>query len=374
MHTLHEIKMSVDKRRVAAVRLLDFRNYGEMHVELGEGLHVVAGSNAQGKTNFLESLYLLSTTRLLRGMRDAEAVRDGAERALVEADLGGGSSTIGIKIEKGVRKRATLNGMGLPRAADLIGRLVSVCVSSADLPIVAGEPADRRLYLDLELSQLHPGYLRALTQYRHALEQRNALLKQAQEQPIPPEAFEVWEIQMAEHGAAMRSHRSKFIAEVARHAAGIHSGLGNGEKLGLIFIPKDDAPDQDALLGLYLRHREAEIARGTSSVGPHRDDVLVTVDGREARVFGSQGQQRCAVISLKLATHEHMREELGESPLLLLDDMLSDLDADRRARLCEWVAESACQAILTCTEPAAAGERILSLARIFHVSQGAISQ
>ncbi len=366
-----ELREGVDRRIVDRLTLRDFRNYTAETVEFDDGLSLLTGPNAQGKTNLLEALYLLSTTRLLRGIRDAEAVRSGAERAEVRADLGA-SCTIAITLERGIRKRASLNGVNLPRAADLIGRLVSVCVSSADLPIVAGEPSDRRMFLDLEISQLHAGYLFAFSHYKHALEQRNALLRTAQESHVPEEAFEVWEVQMAEHGATMRRMRAEFVNEVAHHARAIHERLGGGERFGLSYAPKDEAFGSDALLAQFASRRPAEIARGTSSTGPHRDDLEVLVAGKEARLFGSQGQQRTAVIALKLGTFEHMRDTLGEAPLLLLDDMLSDLDVSRRAALCAWVVERARQAVLTCTEASAAGESVLERAKIYRVLAGTI--
>lgn len=370
MNGLDELRGTVETRNVDRIRLIDFRNYVHLDIEFGTGFHLLAGPNAQGKTNLLEALYLLSTARLLRGMRDAEAIREGADRALVEADVAGGSTTIAIHLDRGVRKRALLNGLGLPKASDVLGRLMSVCISSADLPIVSGEPSDRRLFLDIELSQLYPGYLKALAGYKRAMEQRNALLKAAQDRFVPDEAYEPWEVQMADNGALLRKYRSEFLIRVSPHAEAAHARLGAGEALELRYVPKDEAVDADQLYAQWGRNRASEIARGSSSYGPHRDDVLFLVEGREARLFGSQGQQRSAVIALKLATHEHFREVTSATPLLLLDDMLSDLDEDRRARLCDWVIEHAGQAVLTCTEARAAGARILESATIFDVHAG----
>lgn len=354
------------------LELRNFRNYLHLDLAFTPGFHLITGSNAQGKTNLLEAIYLLSTTRLLRGMRDQEAILDGQDEAMAEATLGNGSTSVAIFLRRGVRKRATLNGGSLPRPADLIGRLLSACISSADLPIVAGEPADRRLFLDIELSQVYPGYLRALTHYKRALEQRNALLKAAQERPVGEEAFEAWEIQMAEHGASIRQYRRGFLEQVAQYANATHARLGGGEQLGVAYAPKDPAEDADALFVAYANGRSAEIARGASNLGPHRDDVAVTIDGREARLYGSQGQQRSAVVALKLATMEVVRDTAGETPLLLLDDILSDLDATRRERLCGWVCENAGQAILTCTEAEAAGSEILGRSAVYHVRRGTI--
>jgi len=166
---------------VSSVHLDGFRNYENETVLLSKGFNVLAGKNAQGKTNFLEAIYLLSTTRLLRGQRDAEAIRQGHSRAIATVELGESETRLSVALEAGVRKRASINGLSLPRAADLIGRLPCVCVSTLDMAIVRGEPTDRRLFLDLELCALFPAYLRHLTLYKRALEQRNALLRDSRE-------------------------------------------------------------------------------------------------------------------------------------------------------------------------------------------------
>ncbi|HZH98203.1 MAG TPA: DNA replication and repair protein RecF, partial [Fimbriimonadaceae bacterium] len=302
-------------QRVNRVALKNFRNYSELEVMLSPGFHVVAGPNAQGKTNFLEALYLLSSTRLLRGMKDSEAVLEGESRAVAEAEIGSSATIIGIVLERGIRKRASLNRLNLPRAADLIGRLPCVCMSSADLPIVSGEPSDRRLFLDLELSQIFPAYLRHLTLYKRAVEQRNALLKHAQEGYVQPEMFESWEEQMAEHGAGVRQIREAYVRELSSHAEAAHSFLGGGDQISLSYEPKDIGMEAPELRELLASSRAAEIARGSSTVGPHRDELSINVAGKPARLFGSQGQQRTAVLALKLATLELGREKLGEAPL-----------------------------------------------------------
>lgn len=354
------------------VTLRDFRNYEVLELELSEGFNVLAGPNAQGKTNFLEALHLLATTRLLRGMRDSEAVRDGAETAEVKAELLGVNTEIGIRLARGVRKRATLNGLGLPRAADLFGRMPCVALSTLDMPIVRGEPGERRLFLDLELSQLFPAYLRHLSLYKRALEQRNALVRASRESHVAASEFEPWEQPMAEHGAALRDARTHYLERLAVHAVEVHAAMGDGEGLQLAYTPRDRAETALELLDALERGRAADAARGGTGVGPHRDDFTVTIDGREARLFGSQGQQRTAVVAIKMATLEVARDELGVPPLFLLDDILSDLDESRRAILVQRTFERAGQAVLTCTEATAAGPDILERARVFEVRAGRV--
>ena len=352
--------------------LSGFRNYPSLSLRLSPGFNVVSGPNAQGKTNLLESLYLVGTTRLLRGQRDAEAIRDGEERSSVEVELVGSGTRLGVTLERGGRKKARINGLTLPRAADLIGRLPVVCVSAADMAIVRGEPSDRRLLLDLELSALSPAYLRHFAGYKRAQEQRGALLRACRERAIPAETFEPWEAGMAAHGAHLRAARRDYVARLEAPTREVHARMGGGEALTLRYEAKDEATDEEALRDLYAANRGAEIARGASLFGPHRDDLRLEIEGRDARLFGSQGQQRTAVIALKMATLDVAREERGVPPLLLLDDILSDLDEGRRAMLVEVVLDRAAQAVLTCTEASAAGRRILDQARLFSVRAGAV--
>src|SRR5580658_6243636 len=200
---------------VETVSLEAFRNYTELSLEIGPGFNVLSGQNAQGKTNFLEALYLLSTTRLLRGQRDVEAIQQGNLRSSVSVITLENDTKLSIVVESGARKRAFLNGLALPRAADIIGRLPTVCISSADMEIVRGEPSDRRLFLDLELSGLAPAYLRHLSVFKRALEQRNALLRQARDQGVPDALYEPWEAQIAQHGIAMRLARTDYVERLA---------------------------------------------------------------------------------------------------------------------------------------------------------------
>lgn len=362
----------MERHQLRHISLRSFRNYDAIDLELNDGFHVLSGQNGQGKTNFLEALYLLGSTRLLRGIRDVEAVKEGATKTSVTGEME--STTVSLLIEHGSRKKAFLNGVALPRASDLIGRLPCVCVSSEDLAIVQGEPSDRRLFLDLELSQAHAGYLRHFTLYKRALEQRNALLKQTLESYVAAESFEPWEVQLAHHGSAIRKARREFITELQTYSQHIHSHLGEGEPSSLFYDPKDDFESEEELQQAFVSNRPQEIYRKSTQIGPHRDEMKIEVEGREARVFGSQGQQRSAVLALKLGTMELLTKRLGITPLLLLDDILSDLDQGRRSRLAGWVLERAAQAVLTCTEAESAGPDVLANARVYVVKSGSISR
>jgi len=359
---------------VSHLTLRHFRNYETLELALDSGIHLVVGPNAQGKTNLLEALHLLSNTRLLRGQKDNEAVQDGSDSATVVGLVGPSSTSISVVLDRNARKRVLLNGVALSRASDVLGRLPCVCIGSSDLSIVTGEPSDRRIFLDLELSQLYPAYLRHLSVYKRAVEQRNALLKTAQNERVASELFETWETEIARHGAAIREFRTQFLASLTPYSQNAHAKMGGGEVISLSYVPKDPAESAEDLQRELEGSRHHEIHRGVTAVGPHRDDLRIEVGGREARLFGSQGQQRTAMLSIKLGTMELERGERGSAPLLLLDDILSDLDESRRARLMDWVLEQAGQTLLTCTEPSAAGPGILSRARILHVREGTINE
>ncbi len=352
----------------------DFRNYEEAHIELSAGLNLVYGQNAQGKTNLLEAIALISTAQLLRGHRDAEAIRHGCEEARIRGELVEHSTTVEVQLRRGVRKRALLNDMGLSRAADLLGRLPTVTFTTRDLEVLRGEPSERRLFVDLALSQLSAGYLRHLAHYRRAVDQRNALLKMAQEQTVESESFEVWEAELCEHGAALRELRHDYVRRLAGEATGFHRQLANGEILGVVYMPKDPGATPDELSAAYRHHRCVEIHRGATQIGPHRDDIYFTINELEIKLYGSQGQQRSAMIALKMAGLAVARQILRASPILLLDDIFSDLDKHRRSNLIQLGLEHGGQVCITCTEPEQAGEDLMKQARHFEVRQGVVSQ
>jgi DNA replication and repair protein RecF len=334
------------------------------------GFNIVYGENAQGKTNLLEAVFLVSTGRLLRGSRDSQAILHGEETALVEAELAETGTVISVELRRGTRKKAMLNGASLPRPSDVLGRIPTVSFSAADLAIVRGEPADRRHFLDSELSQLYPAYLRHLSVYKRALEQRNALLKSAQDGYVDDEAFEVWEVQLGSHGEELRRYRRDWVASIAPAVAAAHAELGGGERVALGYVEHEEGS-----LGVGLATGRAEdVRRGFTGIGPHRDDLSIEVGGSEARPFGSQGQQRTAVIALKLAVLESAASVLGVPPVLLLDDVFSDLDQGRRSRLVERALQLGGQAFLTCTEREQAGVELVGRSKVFRVVSGEVSE
>jgi DNA replication and repair protein RecF len=357
-----------------AIFLEHFRNYSEAAVRWDEGVNVLQGPNGQGKTNLLEAIYLLGTARVLRGSRDSECIQEGHDRARVRGAGSNPPVEVEILLERGARKRAWLNGQALSRASDLLGHLACVCVSSADMALVVGEPAGRRMFLDLHLSQLYPAYLRHLAVYKRALEHRNALIRRASELMPTDREFAPWEDALAEHGTRLRAQRLAFVESLSLPAGEIHAEIARGEELSVRLEASDRSETAQELRERLEASRQADLQRGGTSVGPHRDDLVLIVGHRDARHFASQGQQRTAALALKLGVLRLSSQVLDRAPMLLLDDVFSDLDATRREQLVSLVLTLGCQVFLTCTEPEYAGQRLLKEACRFVVSDGTIRQ
>ncbi|MCG9895684.1 MAG: DNA replication/repair protein RecF [Fimbriimonadaceae bacterium] len=354
---------------IRRLTVTDLRCLERVEIEPARGFNIIAGQNAQGKTSLLESIHLASTGRLLRASADRQAVREGCEEARVQAVVLPADTEVEVRLPRIGRRRALLNGLALPRASDLLGRLPSVEFSAPDLEIVRGEPAARRSFLDEETAQLSPACLNHLAGYRRALDQRNALLKQARETWLGAPVFEPWEERLVRHGNAIRQARRSFIDRLRPAAAAAHALLAREEALDLALEEADSGLEP----ALFHETRSGDIARGSTTVGPHRDDLSILVQGRDARRFASQGQQRTAVISLKLAVLELVAETYARPPILLLDDVFSDLDRHRREALVTRAHELESQTFITCTEAEQAGEELRRESALFLVQSGRVS-
>jgi DNA replication and repair protein RecF len=363
----------VTERAVLRLVLRDFRNYRQAEIEWGPAVNLVVGRNAQGKTNVLEAVRLLSTGRLMRASEDSQAIRHDAETATVDGALTGGD-TLRVTLSRTSRKTVTVNGSPLRRASDLIGRLPTVEFSAADLNLVKGGPQDRRDFMDSELAQFFPAYLRDLAVYKRALAQRNALLRSWVERRIDPALVEAWDLPLADAGARLRSTRRAWVCDLSDRAGEAHRRLARSEKLSLSYETNDAAHDAEELTKALKQSVDEDLRRGRTCVGPHLDDLSVLVDGRPLRHYGSQGQQRSAVVSIKLAVFDALTERLGHPPTLLLDDVFSDLDTTRRDDLVRSLVEQGGQTIITCTEESQVSAALLREANVLRVSSGQVSK
>lgn len=373
------------------VRLLDlhnFRNYGSLTLEPGAGLNIFVGENAQGKSNLLESLYVLATTKSMRASRDTELIRFGENTARVAARVER-VKEIDLKIELFLslteKKAARINGARHTKMAQVIGQVNAALFESADLEIIRGEPSTRRRFLDLEVAQTSPRYVQALAAYRKSLEQRNFLLKEIRDRRARPgaqETLSAWNMQLATHGAVIMERRREFLARLAILAAGVHREISEGrDELAIAYRPSfaiEGLAGADAVREEFLSQLKRlaweEQQRGMTLVGPQRDDIQFLVNGQESRLFGSQGQQRTIALSVKLAERQLIEELVGEPPLLLLDDVLSDLDDLRRSHLFHYTAGAGSQTFVTCTNIRAFPKSVLENAAIWRVVEGQVTR
>lgn len=332
------------------------------------------GKNAQGKTSLVEAIYLIATTTSFRTAAIRDVVRGGAPLARIALESADPPALLEMHIPLQCRRIAKLNGQAFPKISDLIGRFPTVAFTSQDLRLVTAEPSDRRNFLDQELSQLSPAYLTTLLRYRRALHQRNALLKEIQVAREADESLRVWDQRLADTGAEIRVRRLAFVEDLARFAEERHRHLSGGaERLSLSIITKDKSLEAGTLLHALERARPVDIAAGTTTVGPHRDDVEILLDGDSVKKRGSQGQQRTAVLALKLALLDLWRERQGRLPVLLLDDIMSDLDLTRRKRVLE-VTGTIGQVFITSTELQSVSDLLDGESKVFTVEQGKVME
>jgi DNA replication and repair protein RecF len=347
---------------LAHLALRDYRNLASLDLTVPAAGLVVVGENGQGKTNLLEAVAYLALLRSFRGARDTDVVHFGAPAFHVRATLSAPARchTVGVGFERASkRKRATLDGVEQTRLAQALGALPSVAFSPADVALVAGGPGERRHYLDVMLALSSPAYLQALQQYRAALLRRNATLRALQlsgsRSTSADERVSVWEPALAEAGGVVIAARQRFVAEHADGYAALCAQIGERDIALLRYQSVsseagslgDSVAQQQALRTAMTTQRSNELRRGTTLVGPHRDDLVLQLGGRDLRTFGSAGQQRSAAIALRLLELAVLTRALGHAPLLLLDDPFAELDLGRAARVLELLeAVGAAQVLL----------------------------
>jgi DNA replication and repair protein RecF len=332
-----------------SIALRDFRNLARLDLAFPATGVAIVGENGQGKTNLLEAVYYLHLLRSVRGARDVDVVRFGAPGFHVSARTDGGRHhelTAGFE-RSSRRKRVTLDGAEPQRLSDGLGALPCVLFSPADVELVAGAPSARRRYLDILLALSSRPYLAALQRYRHALAQRNAALRDALRSNggAGEQRVAVWEAPLAEHGAVLWRERVAWTSQASPRFAAMCASIGEQAPVGMRYATtlepssRETADVAHSIARALEQKRGLDIRRGLTHAGPHRDDLTLTLDGRELRAFGSAGQQRTAAIALRLLEGETLRERLGASPLLLLDDPFAELDVRRSARILELLAE-----------------------------------
>ena len=357
--------------QITQIRLRDFRNYQTLSLPLSPGVNVLYGANAQGKTNILEAVYLCCLGRSHRTAHETELIRQGERSAYANVQVArrDGPRSVEVLLENNERKRIQVSGMPIRRMSELMGHVQCILFSPEDLQLVKGGPSLRRRFLDTSLSQLRPAYFLALAKYNAALAQRNALLKRGQ--GSLDAMLDAFDVTLSEYGAQVIRDRMEFVQALAPLAAQVHQDVAEGETLCVKYKTQIEAAQSDlqaALMQALQKGRTDDLRRAVTLTGPHRDDILLEIAGKDARSYASQGQQRTAALSLKLAGAEQMQKEMGQAPVLMLDDVFSELDSKRQHALLSRIHG---QALLkTATET----PRILECASLYQVREGQVER
>lgn len=355
-----------------SIELKNFRNYEDLDLKFDSGTNILFGDNAQGKTNILEAAYVSGTTKSHKGSRDKDMIRFGEDeshiRTIVEKQ--GKEYQLDIHLKKKRSKGIAINKVPIKKASELFGILNMVFFSPEDLNIIKNGPSERRRFLDAEICQLDKIYLSDLTRYNKILMQRNRLLKDMQHQPQLMETLQVWDMQLVEYGKRLIRRRRQFVEELSEIVTGIHRNIsGKREELVLRYEPNIDAEFLEDELN---RVREKDRKYAQTSVGPHRDDISFFIRGVDIRKFGSQGQQRTSALSLKLSEIELVRQTIHDTPVLLLDDVLSELDSNRQNYLLNSIHDI--QTMITCTGLDEFVRNRFQIDKVFHVIDGHVSE
>ncbi len=363
--------------KVTSLEYKNYRNLEDGFIVPCEGVNVIYGDNAQGKTNLLEALWLFCGGHSFRSSRDNEAIKWDADFARIDLKFYGQEreQTAGIIIS-GKRKLVSINGVEKKSGSALIEKFCAVVFSPEHLNLIKRGPNERRRFIDSAICRERLKNAVILSKYNRMLVQRNALLKDIMRKPYLEDTLEVWDNQLIKYGAALVKKRLEYVNTLSETASKFHDGISKGsEKLQIKYISTENAEANDALEEIEkkfsektIQSRKNDIKLGVTLCGPHRDDIEILINGKNAKSFASQGQQRSAVLSLKLAEAAILREKMGEEPVILLDDVLSELDTSRQDFLLNEL--KGCQVFITCCEPS--NKEQLKEGRIFHVKNGKI--
>lgn len=355
---------------IKSLELQNFRNYNTLQLDFDNGTNIFYGDNAQGKTNILEAIFMTATTKSHKGSKDQDIIQFGHEEAHIRSYLFKEEITrqIDMHLRKGKTKGIAIDSQRIKKAADLMGLLNVVFFSPEDLSIIKNGPAERRRFIDMELCQLDSFYLYNLNHYNKIVNQRNKLLKDLSMKPGLKETLSIWDSQLVSFGAKVIERREIFISQLCDIISELHAKLSGGkEKIRILYDKNVEIDDFEERL---KKSQEKDMILKQSTVGPHRDDIIFIVNDIDIRRFGSQGQQRTAALSLKLSEIELVKKSIKDTPVLLLDDVLSELDSNRQNYLLNSIG--AIQTIITCTGLDEFVKNRFEINKVFKVVNGMI--
>lgn len=365
-----------------SLTLKNYRNYGDLTLEFSDGVNVFLGENAQGKTNLLESIYVLALARSHRTSSDKDLIQWSEKEATISGRVKRAISDTPLSLNfsnKG--KKARVNHLEQSKLSQYIGQLNVILFAPEDLELVKGAPSVRRRFIDMEFGQMNPLYLYNTTQYKRILKERNAYLKRLQLKQTTDTVFlDVLSEQLVNVGAQILLARESFLKKLEQAAQPIHAEISDQrETLHLVYNSSVNFEEKDNLAGVtaafeaaLLKQRAREIMMGSTLLGPHRDDLQFIVNDNDVAVFGSQGQQRTTALAVKLAEIDLMQQETGEYPVLLLDDVLSELDANRQTHLLLAIQDKV-QTFITAPSLTDVARQLIHTPKVFHVKHGEIT-
>ena len=351
---------------ITKIKLTNFRNYEEEEVELNKNINIFYGDNAQGKTNIIESIFLCSIGKSFRTSKDKELIKFNKDMCSSFIEFEKSDREGSVKVNIANKKDIFVNGVKIKKLSELLGNLNIVIFTPDDILILKEGPDKRRRFLDVMISQLRPNYVNYLNLYRKTLEQRNNYLKQIREENKPEEMLEIWDEKLAQYGEKIYLYRNEFIEKIKQKINKIHNEITeNQENLKIEYL--SDCETKEKYLNLLNARRKLDIIKGFTTRGAHRDDFNIYINNDLVNIYGSQGQNRTAVLSLKIAELQVIYDEIGEYPILLLDDFMSELDSKRRKNFLENIKNT--QVIITCTDKI---ENLDREYKVFNVKNGKI--
>ncbi len=332
---------------IKKIKINNFRNYKSQKINLEKNINIFYGENAQGKTNIIEAIFLSSMGKSFRAKKDKEMIMLGEEKSNIEIEYEKTDRDGKIKIELGNKKIVYINGIKIKKLSELLGKINVVIFTPDDINILKGGPQNRRRFLDIMISQLRPNYMYNLNLYLKTLEQRNNYLRQIREENKNENMLDIWDEELSNYAINIYNYRKEFIEKIKNKIKNIHSEITNNkEEIEIEYL--SECNSKEKYLELLKQRRKLDIIKGYTTKGIHRDDFNIYINKKELGIYGSQGQHRTAILSLKLSELNIVKDEIDESPILLLDDFMSELDEKRRKNFLEKINDV--QVIITCTE------------------------